>query len=226
MKLIAPIGRVIIKIDIEAKNSHTFSDGTKIRLERVYDNFNMRYVKPVNAVVVAAKDIPEGSEILIHHNATHDTYRLFDYRSFSEEITSDVKYYSIPDSECFFWREGIGHKWKPLGNYVTGLRIYQPYKGFIEGIAPLLIKDKLYITSGSLKGNVVSTLKASDYQIIFQNDEGREDNLIRLRYYEDGSDRNEIISIEHYYTELVESGELLIGYIPSDAIKLKEEVCQ
>ena len=88
MKLVAPTGRVIIKIDIEAKNSHTFSDGTKIRLERVYDNFNMRYVKPVNAIVVTAKDIPEGAEVLIHHNSTHDNYRLFDYRSFSEEITS------------------------------------------------------------------------------------------------------------------------------------------
>lgn len=226
MKLKAPTGRVIIKIDIEAKNSHTFSDGTKIRLERVYDNFNMRYVKPVNAIVVAANDIPEGAEILIHHNATHDTYRLFDYRSFSEEITSEVKYYSIPEGECFFWREGIGSEWKALGNFVTGLRIFQPYNGILEGIDPLLIKDKLYITSGPLKGEVVSTLKASDYQIIFQNDDGREESLIRLRYFEDGNDRNEIISIDHYYTELVESGKLLVGYTISDAVKLKEQICQ
>jgi hypothetical protein len=77
MKLIAPTGRVIIKINLESKNTHTFADGTKIRLERQYDNFNMRYVKPVNAEVVSSKYIPEGSEILIHHNATHDTYRLF-----------------------------------------------------------------------------------------------------------------------------------------------------
>ena len=72
MILIEPSNRVIIKVDLESKNSHTFKDGTKIRLERIYDNFNMRYVKPVNGIVVNAKDIPEGAEILIHHNATHD----------------------------------------------------------------------------------------------------------------------------------------------------------
>jgi hypothetical protein len=54
MKLKAPSNRVIIKVDLESKNSHTFKDGTKLKLERVYDNFNMRYVKPVNAEVVDA----------------------------------------------------------------------------------------------------------------------------------------------------------------------------
>ena len=221
MKLIAPSNRVIVKVDLESKNSHTFKDGTKIRLERVYDNFNMRYVKPVNAIVVNAKNIPEGAEILIHHNSTHDTYRIFNYKSFTEDASSDIKYYSIPMEECFLWRKKSKDSWKPLNNFITALRIFQPYTGFLEGITPTVIKDKLYITSGELKGNVCEVLKATDYQIIFQGDDGIEENIIRLRHFEDGyNDREEVIAINHELTEMVITGNILVGITPADATKL------
>ena len=220
MRLIAPSNRVIIKVDLESKNSHTFKDGTKIRLERIYDNFNMRYVKPVNGIVVNAKDIPEGAEILIHHNSTHDTYKIFNYQKPTTEASSDVQYFSIPIEECFLWREGKGSSWKPLNNFVTALRIFKPYKGIMEGVEPQLMKNKLYITSGELKGNVVTTVISSDYEIIYQNDDGTEGKIIRLRYFNDGSDRNEVIAVEHHLTEMVISGDLLVGYGKSDATKL------
>jgi len=220
MKLIAPSNRVIIKVDLESKNSHTFKDGTKIKLERVYDNFNMRYVKPVNATVVAAKDIPEGSEILIHHNATHDTYKLFNYLKPTAEASSDIQYFSIPIEECFLWRNGQNKAWQPLNNFITGLRIFEPYTGFLEGIPPALIKNKIYITSGELSGKVATTLISSDYEIIYQNDDGTDDRIIRLRYYNDGNDRNEIIAIDHDSTDRVLNNEVLIGYGISDASKL------
>ena len=187
MKLKAPSNRVIIKVDLESKNSHTFKDGTKIKLERVYDNFNMRYVKPVNAEVVDAKDIPAGAEILIHHNATHDTYKIFNYQRPTTEASSDIQYFSIPIEECFMWREEKGSIWNALNNFVT----------------------------------VIS----SDYEIIYQNDDGTEGRIIRLRYFPDGNDRNEIIAINDNMTELVESGELLVGYNKSDAKQLKEVEC-
>jgi hypothetical protein len=230
MKLIAPSNRVIVKVDLESKNSHTFKDGTKIRLERVYDNFNMRYVKPVNAIVVNAKNIPEGSEILIHHNSTHDTYRIFNYKSFTEDASSDIKYYSIPMEECFLWRKKSKDSWKPLNNFITALRIFQPYTGFLEGITPSVIKDKLYITSGELKGNVCEVLKATDYQIIFQGDDGVEESIIRLRHFEDGyNDREEVIAINHELTDMVITGQLLVGITPADATKLitlsTQEIC-
>ena len=34
MRLKAPSNKVIIKVDLESKNSHTFKDGTKIKLEK------------------------------------------------------------------------------------------------------------------------------------------------------------------------------------------------
>ena len=225
MKLKAPSNRVIIKVDLESKNSHTFKDGTKIKLERVYDNFNMRYVKPVNAEVVDAKDIPSGSEILIHHNATHDTYKIFNYQRPTTEASSDIQYFSIPIEECFMWREGKGSIWNALNNFVTALRIFKPYKGMLQGIEPEVMNNKLYITSGELKGRVVNTVISSDYEIIYQNDDGTEGRIIRLRYFPDGNDRNEIIAINDNMTELVESGELLVGYNKSDAKQLKEAEC-
>jgi hypothetical protein len=220
MKLKAPANRVIIKVDLESKNSHTFKDGTKIKLERQYDNFNMRYVKPVNAEVVSADGIPEGSEILIHHNSTHDTYKIFNYLRPTAEASSDMQYFSIPIEECFMWRSEKGSTWNALNNFITGLRIFEPYNGFLQGIEPTLVKNKIYVTSGELEGNVVGTVISSDYEIIYQDDDGTEGRIIRLRYYPEGSDRNEVISIEHEMTNKVKSGQLLVGYNISDAKKL------
>jgi len=220
MKLKAPSNRVIIKVDLESKNSHTFKDGTKIKLERVYDNFNMRYVKPVNAEVVSAKDIPEGSEILIHHNSTHDTYKIFNYQRPTTEASSNVQYFSIPIEECFMWRKEKGSLWNPINNFITGLRIFEPYKGSLQGIEPSLVKNKIYVTSGELQGSVVGTVISSDYEIIYQDDDGTDGMIIRLRYFQEGDDRNEVISVEHEMTERVLNGELLVGYNISDAKKL------
>ena len=220
MKLKAPSNRVIIKIDLESKNSHTFQDGTKIRLERGFDNFNMRHVKPVNATVIDAKYIPEGSDVLIHHNSTHDTHRLFNYLPPTEDASTNMKYFSIPEAECFFWRKDKEDSWKPLNNFVTALRIFKPYTGSFSGIDPELIKDTLYITSGEFCNKVCKVVKAADYEIIYQGDDGVEKNLIRTRHYEnEHNDREEIIAVDHNLTEMVHNGELLIGYNKKDAKK-------
>ncbi len=217
MKLKAPSNRVVIKVDLESKNTHKFADGTTIRLERQFDNFNMRYVKPTNAIVVSANNIPEGSEILIHHNSTHDVYRIFNYLPPTTDASSNVKYYSIPEEECFFWREKEGDEWNPMPNFVTALRLFKPYVGTFEGIPPTMLKDKLYITSGELKGKAVITLKSSDYEIIYQNENGTEDRVIRVRYYDEWNERNEIICIDYDLTEQIEKGEILVGLSGSDA---------
>jgi hypothetical protein len=123
--------------------------------------------------------------------------------------------------ECFLWRKKSKDLWKPLNNFITALRIFKPYSGFLEGITPTVIKDKLYITSGELAGNVCEVLKATDYQIIYQGEDGREENIIRLRHFEDGyNDREEVIAINHELTNMVINGDILVGITPSDATKL------
>lgn len=222
IEIIAPKDRVIVKIDLQSKNSHTFADGTTIRLERQYNNLNRRETEPVNAIVVAAKNIPKGATILVHHNANHDVNKIFDFNKLEgDDLVSDVQYYSVPEGQCYLWKID-GGEWQPCTGFATGLRVFKPYTGILEGIKPTQIKDVLYIKSGEFKGKVVHTLRSCDYEIIFQGDNGQENRVIRCRHFEDNEehDREEIIAIHHDLTEKVKSGEYFVGLSNEDCKKL------
>lgn len=219
--------KVVIRIDIENKNSHRFSDGTTIRIERQYNNLNRRETEPVNAWVVSAENIKEGSEILIHPNAVTESYRIYNYAPLSgEEIAGQWKYYGIPEEMCYLYREG--ERWLPLKGYVVGQRVFEPYKGIIEGIEPTQIKNVLYIETGELAGKVVQTLKACDYEIIFQGTNGQEQRIIRCRYFPNDPDneRQEVIAIRHDLTERVNDGSLYLGLNATNAKPHNEYLCQ
>jgi hypothetical protein len=211
--MIAPLGRVIISVDHESKNSHTFEDGTTIRLERDWNNLNRRETQPVNAIVIAGEDMKKGSEILIHPNVTHDTNKLFNYSKLSGAVEgSDIKIYSIPSDKCYAWYDEDEKKWKPLSGFEFALRVYEPYEGILEGIDPKVKQDILYVTTGELAGKVVHTLKACDYEIIFQGKDGREERLIRFRHFPgEDNDREEVIAVSEYLTDQVNCGKLLVG---------------
>jgi hypothetical protein len=207
-------GRVIVFADLEKKNSHTFENGQTIRLERNFNNFNNREVQPVNCVVISAENIPTGAEILVNHNALHEINKIYDYKNLSgDDIASDIKHFSLPEGDCYLWRENENEKWKPCGIYATALRVFKPYEGMIDGIEPTLIKDNLYVTSGEYEGLVVKTLKACDYAIVFQDSNGRENQIIRFRPNGDEKDNREpeAIMIDHNLTDKINNGELLIG---------------
>ena len=213
-------GRIIIKIDIESKNSWKFDSGLKLRYERNFNNFNRNYTQPVNCFVVDAEDIPSKVQILVHPNAIHDTYRIFNYKT----DTGNIQYYSIFPEQCFAWYDG--NEWQPLKPYDFALRVFKPYEGLISGIEPTQLKDTLFVTTGKLKGNVVKTIKASDYQIIFQDINGREGNIVRFRPFVDPSTQREkeAIAILHDLTEQVNNGKLLIGLTIKDAEPLKDVI--
>jgi hypothetical protein len=228
-KLVHVENRIAVRVDMERKNSHMFSDGTKIELARKYDNFNLRYVNPVNATVMSAEGIPEGAEILIHHNSTHDTSRIFDYKSLSgEDIASNIRYFSIPESESFAWYDKESKSWMPLPGFDFALNVFRPYKGIIQNVEPTQLKDTLLITTGEYKGLVVRTLKASNYCIIFQDVTGREGNLIRIRSSENTKTQHEceIVAIDHNLTKLYNEGQLIAGINKSDAKPINELICQ
>lgn len=205
-------GKIIVSCDLEKKNSHTFSHGQVIRIERKYNEFNRRITEPTNATVISAEHIPEGSEVLLSHNSLHDTNKIFNYESFSgQSQASDIKYFSVPEYECYAWREP-GGEFKPMKGYQFGLRVFKPYLGVLTGIEPETIKDVLYATTGDLKGKIVHTVKSADYEIVFQGDDGKEANIIRFRHSDDEElDREEVIAIDHNLTEQYDNGELLIG---------------
>lgn len=208
-------GRIIISIDLDYKNSHTFEDGTKIYVGRQFNNLNRRETEPVNATVVDSEYVPKGVEILIHPNSIHDSNRIFGYDKRGVEDGNALRYYSIEETSAFVYREE--KEWKPLRNFCTALRVFKPYTGSIKGILPEVLKNVLYITSGEYKGLCVHTLKACDYCIIFMDANGRESRVIRCRHYENEyHDREELICIDYSLTEKVNKGELLIGLSPTD----------
>jgi len=206
-------GRIIVKVDVDSKNSHTFEGGLTIRRERKFNEFNRRITEPTNCWVISGEGIPKGAELLVEHNAFHETNRINDYKNAFENEGSDrVRYFSLSLHECYVWRVGDG-EWQPLPPFQFALRVFKPYTGVLENIAPTLVKDTLFVTSGELKGNVVKTVKAADYCIIFQTEMGNEGQLILFRPYGD-SKRNleeEAIAILHTETELVHNGILLVG---------------
>lgn len=206
-------GRVIVKINTDYKNFWTFEDGTKIRYERQFNNFNVRETNPVNAIVISGEGINPNSEILIHPNSIHESNRICDYK----DSNDNVKYYSIEKDMCFAWYDG--EKWQPIPPFDFALRIFKPYAGMLENIYPTQIKDTLWVTTGELKGNAVKTLIACDYQIVFQNREGREQSLIRFRPFGDEEKKREeeAICVLGDVTEKVLSGQYLIGLTLSDA---------
>lgn len=210
--------RIFIKCDKDYKNSHAFESGETIRLQREFNNFNRRYTQPVNAIVIHSDTIPKDAEILIHHNSCHDTYRIFDYKELSSDYISDNnKYFSIPEDQCYAWRIGDG-EWNPAPGFEFGLRIFKQYEGALSGILPKQIKNKLLITSGEYCGKVVMTKGACDYEVIFQDKDGREGRLIRLRHFKDhGNIREEICAIDYETTEKINSGQYLVGLSPESA---------
>lgn len=221
-------GRIVIRVPLLYKNEHRMENGQMLAIERGWNNLNKSETQPVNAWVVSAEGIPEGAELLIHHNAVHDSYKIFNHDQLSGSIIAGkIDYFSIPEDQAYFWRIEQG-TWNPVKGYATGLRIFRPYKGVLQGIEPKRIKDTLYITSdGMLKGKIVQTLRAADYTMIY-NDEQREHRLIRLRHWddpaEDTNNREEIICIRNDLTNELNKGKLIVGLTTLDAKPIREYV--
>lgn len=217
--------RIIVSIDLDKKNWHQFDDGTKIRIERKYDNFNMRHVNPVNAIIVSGKGLQEGAEVLVHHNSIHDTNLVNNYKPLSgEETASEIKYYSISENEAFAWYDGSN--WQPLPGFDFALRIFKPYNGILQGVEPTLIKQVLWITTGEYKNKACVTLQASDYQLVFQGRNNKEGNIIRLRTEDNPKEQreSEVVAIHNAYTGMILRGDLIVGLTKADAKPLKEYI--
>lgn len=210
--------RIFIRCKINYKDSHSFENGETISLQRKFNNFNRRHTQPVNATVIYSDIIPSGAEILCHHNICHLTYELPDYIGLDGEyISGSEKYFSIPEDQCYAWRINYG-EWIPAPGFEFGLRIFKPYEGSLSGILPKQIKNKLLITSGEYCGKVVMTKGACDYEIIFNDLNGREARLIRVRHFNEPNNiREEICAIDYETTEKINAGEYLIGVSPESA---------
>lgn len=226
-------GRVIVKMKMNEKDSFTFFNGTKIALQRNTENFDRTYVAISQGTVISSDYAPIGATIYFHHNASHDSNKIFDYNTLNaQEIADQIYYFSILENECYLFRIGDGPI-QPFKGYATALRIFEPYNGIFQQISetgnpvipPKKMKDALYITSGEYKGKVVRTLRSCDYELIINGPTGREERYIRIRHFEDVADheREEIIAVDHGATKKVNIGQILIGLTELDAKSVKEK---
>lgn len=207
-------GRIVIKADKDGKNWHTFSDGKKIRLEREFENLDRKHTSQVLGEVISGDGVPRGAMILFHHNAMHPVNQIYNHGQLSgEEIASGIEVFSISETECFLWKMPGEKDWNPIKGFEVAYYVYKPYNGFIENILPEKLNNILYIASGKLKGKVCHCLKASGLPIIFNNEKGVEETIIRVRHFEgeELNEREEIIAIDLDLTKKVKKGDLLIG---------------
>jgi hypothetical protein len=207
-------GRVVILVDMEQKNYHTFSNGQVISHQRDWNNLNRVETQQVLGVVINGDNIPKGALILFHHNATHEVNHLNDHSELTtEEYAAGVRIISIEEEMCFLWKMPEESDWKPTKNFCIAERVFEPYRGLLVDILPKKVKDVLWIKTGELANHVCRTLIACDFPIIFRNEKGVEETLIRCRHYEDefNEEREELIAIDHGMTARVLCGDLLIG---------------
>jgi hypothetical protein len=218
-------GSLIVSIDQNAKNVHQLTPLIQIQLARNVENLNRRETMPVNATVVYSDKHPPGTEVLVHHNSFDPNNELFDIFPLSgEHEASDIKYFSIKEEQCFLYRDG--ENWLPTQGFATALRLFKPYTGTFIGVEPELVKGQLLITSGELTGKACHVVVSSDYEIVYQGTDGKEQRKIRLRHFpNEENEREEVVAIDHKNTELYNKGELLAGLTPQDAkVKYHEEI--
>jgi hypothetical protein len=213
----APKDRVILLCDLNKKNWHSLGEGLNFKLNRDIEQLNYRIKNNVNGIVVSDNGkIPKGAEVIFNYLCLHDVNRIF---GLDEDIEfDDVHYYSIMESDCYIWRENKDQEWQSCLGYCLAEKVFTPYKGSFIGVEPTELKDYAYITSGDLKGKVVKVLKGSLYEMVFQQENNREGNIIRIRHWDNEfNEREEIVAISHELTDQVNKGELLVGLTPSKA---------
>lgn len=217
-ELVAIENRIVTKVDMNGKNSHTFSSGLKIIMERNYNNLDKKHTAITQGEVIDGGNIPKGSIILFHHNASHPVNQLYNITNqlSGEDIATDIRFFAIPEAMCYAYHNG--EKWMPMNGYEFGLRVFRPYLGVLQGIAPKWIKDTLYVTTGKLEGKIVHTQRACDYELIFNDFNGQEKRLIRFRHFEDEhNEREEVVAISHELTKQMEEEKIWVGLNSTNA---------
>ena len=215
----ATYGRVLLKVDTQQKNKHTFDNGVTIQLERDVENLDKKYTAQTLGECVHSEYIPVGAMVLFHHNSLHPVNEIQNHSQLSgENIASGIKIYSVPEVECYLWKMPGSFTWNSTKGFCTALRVFEPYKGTLNGIEPTKIKNVLYLTSGEYQWYVVHTVKAADYPVTFRNETGKDETIIRCRHFEnEENEREEIIGIAQDLTEKLKNKQLLIGLEPKDA---------
>ena len=215
----------IIKINVKQRETYAFENGTEIFQATGYE-FNLRKDRGGRGYCVSCDGIPKGAQILVNYLAMEASYDMPYQREIltEEEIKEGFQLRNIPQDMIFCYMEN--GEWQSFGQVLITKRLFREYKGPLVGIAPEVVKNRLYIVKGKdtwdgeekdLSGLVCAVTLNSDYEAHFHNEQHRPDSVIRTLH-------REIEAIDYGLTKEVEEGKLLVGHSLQDAKPLKELV--
>lgn len=220
-------GRIIVKVDVEQKNFYTFQNGQTIRIERDYNNLDRSYTQQILGICVDGKEVPKNAFVLFHFNSLHPSYQIYNHSTLSgEEIASGIKMFSIPEEQVYLWKMPGEKEWNPCNGFAIAERVFRKYEGILLGIEPKKIPNCLYVKTGELKGKVVRTLHACDAKLVFRNELGVDETIIRFRPFGNKATHRlpEAIAIDEELTDGVKNGKILIGITIKDARSISDIV--
>ena len=216
--------KVIVKIGTKQKETLDWVGGTTLKIEKGHD-FNLRQDLASMGFMISSDYIPQGSRVLLHHLSSQISYEVADEDILTDEERKEgYKIFSIPEDNVFCFRLEGETEWQPAKNYLITLRMYQPYLGALVGIDPIRINGRLWVLKGGdlfeeeftdLSGTCCIVTDHSDYEIIFHDTDNKEYRILRTR-------NREISAIDHYLTEKVNKGEILLGLNENDCVTLNE----
>jgi|GEM_PF-3366325 len=218
-------GNILFKIDVTQKEKLSFAGDKKLHIERNY-NFNLREDRASMGYCIDGENIPARAKILVHHLSTEPNYEVPYAELFltDEEIKEGYKIFAIPKDMCFCYHDGS--EWIPCEKFLITKRIFKEYKGVLDGIPTEQVLKRLYVVKGfddyegepaDLSGKVMAVTLNSDYQIIFHDENNKEQSVIRTRW-------REIEAIDYQMTKDVEDGKYLVGIELKDAKPLNQNV--
>lgn len=213
MSLKKVMKNVLVKMQTLQKERYDLGGGKILHIERGY-NFNRREDYPSMAVVIDGEGLPEGAEILVHHNSIEASYQVFNEEYLSaEEKREGYKVLSLPNDTCYCYKKD--GEWLPYGEFLITLRIFKPYTGRLVGLPHEQVKNRMYCVKGEWEDKVLVTTPNCDYEIIWHNTNNREERLIRTRH-------REVLATDEGLMEKLVSGEYLVGLSPNSCKKLNE----
>lgn len=228
--------RIVVKVDTDQRNKYRFDNGIILQMFPDTSQLDRRYTQPTLGIVVSSDELPIASECLLEHNSCHPTNQIFDYK----DDNPNIKYFSVPELEVYCWRielnwDGVDKvadtlyvngvsDWQPTKYYAIAERVYEPYKGIFHNVKPTQIKNTLLIKTGELKDKIVHIVKNGEYTIIYQDTNGKPNQILVTFHVENEDElsdlilnaKQEIVAVNESLTERYLNGELLTGLTDDD----------
>jgi len=208
MNILAMPNRVLVKVPMDLKEFYQLADDVKLFWPRWINNFDGREDNPVNGVVVNGEGLEEGVEVLLEHNATHESNEIFDS---DYPLEPNFKLFSVAVTEVLLWRYKYDKEdklkgWQLYRNVMIVSNLFIHRKSIII-LEPEQIKNRVFVLRGQYENKALIVAKAVAYTIVYQEANGRDAQITIMKDTE-SIDVPVILGVDEGLTEKVLCGEV------------------